>query len=428
MSGGIRSSNFGGDRRAGNLVGRVYDHLWRDIVSASSVLLPPSPFSAAMSQQDAFGRIVTALHDAALDDTLWPSTSALIDEAVGMPSNHMAVFSGHNRDDAELLFGDFYVHGELSELGRIWATTYFPHDERFPRLLHLPDSRLVHVTDIYTEQELKTSPTYNELLRRVDGCNGLNVRMNGPNGLHIGWALGDSDDPNGWGSEQLALIEQLLPHIRQFVRVRQALAAAEAPRASLTQLLDNALVGVLSLDRQGRIAETNAHALRILRRSDGLIDRDGVLRACFLTDNATLQRLIANALPRWGQTASGGSMTIQRSSSRFPLTLHISPVTHRADFGAQRIAVLVLLVDPAERPQIDPACLATSFGLTRAESRVAAALAAGHSVRDIAVATHRTQATVRTHVKQLHRKLGLHTQADLVRLVLTTAGAPLLRA
>ena len=120
-------------------------------------------------------------------------------------------------------------------------------------------------------------------------------------------------------------------------------------------------------------------------------------------------------------------MTVQRSSSRFPLTLHLSPVPHRADFGAQRIAALVLLVDPVERPQVDPACLATTFGLTRAESRVAAALAAGHSVRDIAVATHRTQATVRSHVKQLHRKLGLHTQADLVRLVLTTAGVPLPR-
>lgn len=121
-------------------------------------------------------------------------------------------------------------------------------------------------------------------------------------------------------------------------------------------------------------------------------------------------------------------MTVQRAPGTLPLTLHLSPVPHRADFGAQRIAALMLLVDPVERSQIDPACLVTALGLTRAESRVAAALAAGHSVRDIAVATRRTQATVRAHVKQIHRKLGLHTQADLVRLVLTTAGAPLPRA
>ncbi len=380
-----------------------------------------------MSQQDQFDRIVSGLHDAALDDRLWPSTSALIDDAVGMPGNHLVVISGHSREDAAFLFGDRYDRGELTDKGREYAQNFFSHDERISRVLLLPDSRVVHITTLYTASELKTSLTYNELLCRDDAGDGLNVRMDGPDGLHIGWALPNSDDPLGWRSEQLSLIQQLLPHIRQFVRVRQALAAAEALHTPLTHLLDNALIGVLALDRRGRIAETNARALRILRRDDGLTDRDGVLRACFPTDNAALQRLIANALPRWGQTASGGSMATQRSSSRFPLTLHISPVPHRADFGAQRIAALVLLVDPVERPQIDPAALAATFGLTRAESHVAAALAAGHSVRDIAVATHRTQATVRSHVKQLHRKLSLHTQADLVRLVLTTAGVPLPR-
>ena len=59
--------------------------MWRNIVSAPNVLLLPSLFSAAMSRQDQFDRIVAALHDAALDDTLWPSAAGLIDEAVGMP-------------------------------------------------------------------------------------------------------------------------------------------------------------------------------------------------------------------------------------------------------------------------------------------------------------------------------------------------------
>ena len=381
-----------------------------------------------MSQQDQFDRIVSALHDAALDDTLWPSASILIDEAVGMAGSHLTVVSGHTRDDVELLFGDHYDHGELNGWGRIWARDYFSHDERLPRLLHMPDSQVFHVSEVFPASTLKTSPVYNDLLRRAGGRNGLDLRMDGPDGLHICWGFTDPLGPNGWRSEKITFITQLLPHIRQFVRVRQALAAAEALHTSLTQLLDNALIGVLALDRWGRIVETNARALRILRRGDGLIDRDGILHARSPSDHATLQRLLARALPHWGQTVSGGSMTIQRSSSRFPLTLHISPVSHRADFGARRIAALVLLVDPVERPQIDPACLATTFGLTRAESRVAAALAAGHSVRDIAVATHRTQATVRTHVKQLHRKLSVHTQADLVRLILTTVGVPLPRA
>lgn len=88
----------------------------------------------------------------------------------------------------------------------------------------------------------------------------------------------------------------------------------------------------------------------------------------------------------------------------------------RLDSGAPRIPV-----------QLDSTYLARTFGLTRAESHVAAALVAGNNVRDIAVATRRTQATVRTQVQSIHRKLVVHTQADQVRQMLTTARAPLPR-
>ena len=381
-----------------------------------------------MSQQDNFDRIVSALHDAALDDTGWPHAFALIDEAVGTVGTHLLILSGRTQADLECLF-ESSTYSDRPVLEDLEYTQhYFSHDERVPRFLRLPDSRVVHVPTLYTAREWKTSPTPNELLRRSYGRNGLNVRLDGPEGCSIAWALADSTDPNGWGSAQLTFIERLLPHIRQFVRVRQALAKADALRAPLTLLLDNALIGVLFLDRYGRIIETNARALRILQRGDGVRDEDGFLHARFPSDHATLQHLLAHALPHWGQPVSGGSMTVRRAPGVPPLTLHISPVPHQADFGAQHVAALVLLVDPAERPQIDPASLATTFGLTRAESHVAAALAAGHSVRDIAVATRRTQAAVRWHVRHLHAKLGVSHQADLVRLVLTTAGVPLPRA
>ena len=105
---------------------------------------------------------------------------------------------------------------------------YFPRDERIPRLRQLPDSQLVHVPDLYTEQELKTSPAYNEVLPVGGTQNGLNVRMEGPSGSRIVWAICDPVGTDDWSSDQLDMIRRLLPHIRQFVRVRQALADAGA--------------------------------------------------------------------------------------------------------------------------------------------------------------------------------------------------------
>ena len=63
------------------------------------------------------------------------------------------------------------------------------------------------------------------------------------------------------------------------------------------------------------------------------------------------------------------------------------------------------------------------YGLTPAEADVAAALAEGCTVSEIAATTGRKESTVRWHVKNLHSKLDVHRQADVVRLVLLSAAA-----
>ena len=44
-----------------------------------------------MNNQDAFERILASLYDAMLDETCWPATSALIDEACGITGNGLMV-------------------------------------------------------------------------------------------------------------------------------------------------------------------------------------------------------------------------------------------------------------------------------------------------------------------------------------------------
>lgn len=74
-------------------------------------------------------------------------------------------------------------------------------------------------------------------------------------------------------------------------------------------------------------------------------------------------------------------------------------------------------------PRIDLRILVETYALTPTECRVATALATGMTVREIAVSTGRSENTVRWHVKNLHSKLGVHRQADVVRLVLTAVDA-----
>ena len=199
-----------------------------------------------VSERDTFERLLASLHKAALDPDLWPTTSALIDEAVAAQGNALLIAEGIERD-APMLFAAGYYRGERRpDLERDYLGNYHPWDERVVGLRRLPDSKLVHITELYSEQQLKTSRSYNEFSGRSGGQNSLNVRMDGPDGSNITWAILDPVKGRDWQSAQIQMIERLLPHIRQFVRVRQALANAKALGVSLTRLLDNMRLGVVA--------------------------------------------------------------------------------------------------------------------------------------------------------------------------------------
>ena len=375
-----------------------------------------------MDEQDAFERIVASLYDAMLDDARWPATAALIDETCGLIGNSLLVGEGP-KDDVRVLFVGGYYRGQRREdLEREYLENYHPGDERVPRIRRMPDSRLMHVRELYTAEELKTSPTYNELLLRANKQDSLNVRLDGPEGSHITWGVGDPVDGEGWGASRIAMVTALLPHVRQFVRVRQALVRAEARHTTVTALLDNPRVGVVHLDRRGRVMEANDRARGVLRRGDGLSDRGGALRARVSADQVRLERLVGNALPAAGGAASGGSMLLRRSPVLPPFVVHVKPVdVARPDYGARHVAALVLIVEPGRQPRVKPDVVGRVLELTATESQVAVWLAEGRSVRDMAEATGRTEGAIRWHLQQIYEKQSISRQADLVRLVLSLA-------
>ena len=375
-----------------------------------------------MSEQSAFERILASLYDAMLDDTHWPATSALIDEACGITGNALLVGEGPP-DDIYVTFVGLYYHGQRrTDLEREYLELYHPIDERVPRVRQLPDSHVVPIKDLYTAEELKTSRAYNEALRRGKYQQGLNVRLDGPDRSHMTWNLGDPIASDGWGASQIAMITTLLPHIRQFIRVRQALVRAQAGDTTVTALLENSRIGVLHLDRRGRILAVNDRARRLLRHGEGLSDEDEVLRARAPDDQGRLERLVAEALPTSGAVPVSGSMLLGRVSGVPPFVVHVKPVgVPQPDYGARHVAALVLIVEPGRHPRLDPTLVATILGLTPAESQVAVWLADGKSVRDIATATDLTEGAIYWHLKQIYQKLPISRQVDLVRLVLSIA-------
>ena len=67
-----------------------------------------------MDLQDVLTEVLEALHEATLDDALWPRTSALIDDACGATGNALVV-SERIGDDSRILFRAGYYRGERNE-------------------------------------------------------------------------------------------------------------------------------------------------------------------------------------------------------------------------------------------------------------------------------------------------------------------------
>lgn len=379
-----------------------------------------------MSQQESFDHILASLHEATLDDAHWQETSALIDEACRSKGNMLVFGDGGYRDDLEIFFARFCYGGHrYVELEREYFEVYHPLDERVPRLRRLPDSRPVHVAELYTPDEMKTSEVYNEMLPRSDTGNGLHVRLDGPHGSRIIWSVADPLDDD-WSSAQVEMFERLLPEIRQFVRMRHALVEAGALRTSLTELLDNTRTGVIQLDRRGRVVAANDRAQELLRAGDILSDRGEALHVTSPTDNTKLQELLSRALPPSGAQGESGSMVVKDpcgTPSRVSMVLHVTPVEDReTDVRTWRTAALVLAVEPKEQGRIDRLVLRETLGLSAAETEVAALVGEGYSVPEMKEAIGRGVHTVRWHIKQSLAKVGVSRQADLARIVRIVGG------
>ena len=156
---------------------------------------------------------------------------------------------------------------------------------------------------------------------------------------------------------------------------------------------------------------------------DGLSDRDGVLLgARKAADRLHLEGLVASAVPVVGAIAVSGSMLLGRSSGLPPFVVHVKPVAvPQPDYGARHVAALILIVEPGSQHRIDPDLVARTLGLTPMESRVAAGLAEGRSVDEMAGAMGNTKHAVYWHLQRIYRKLSISRQAELVRLVLSLA-------
>ena len=190
-----------------------------------------------------------------------------------------------------------------------------------------------------------------------------------------------------------------------------------------TEMLDRNPAAIVMLDEHKRIVYANRNAETLRSNGDGIrLSADGITLVR-RQDNDRLQRLIARALSPIAPSGDspGGLMRAPRPSGKRAYTMLVAPTSRQYPaLSTLRPAVCVMISDPDSRRPLSIYRVQGAFGLTEAEARLGALLAAGEELRSAAEKLGITYGTARTRLAGIFQKTETHRQGELIELLLTT--------
>ncbi|HXR87602.1 MAG TPA: LuxR C-terminal-related transcriptional regulator [Stellaceae bacterium] len=226
---------------------------------------------------------------------------------------------------------------------------------------------------------------------------------------------------------------RLVHHMANAERLSRAIDERALDWELPQRILDNMSVGALVADQSGQVRFANAAAEEILAENDGLGRRDNRIQAArSFETNSLLAALRDAAVTGRAEKREGGALLIARPSGKLPYAVVVMPLTATGGAEGKGARALVFVSDLAHRNNELAPRLSQLFGLSKAEARVAAGIAEGRRLTEIAQEFDVRMPTVRTQLRAVLKKVGASRQADLVRIVLAlppmlTPGAEPLR-
>ncbi|MFV0679494.1 helix-turn-helix transcriptional regulator [Ottowia sp.] len=224
---------------------------------------------------------------------------------------------------------------------------------------------------------------------------------------------------------EAALLQSLLPLLQQTIHAR--LRLGQTHWRDRIDALEHHHAAVLLISADGCMIYANGVAQTLLESSSFPLQvQRGVLMALEPDDDARLQALVRSACHTSHARALGGNMAL-REQGRLAAQINVSALRHTQVMGlpVERAACVIVCVLSASSVPCDaPARFRAVFGLSEKEAALAADLARGAVLKDIARYHQIGIATARTHLGHVFRKTGTSHQGELVALLLQTLAAP----
>jgi DNA-binding CsgD family transcriptional regulator len=219
-----------------------------------------------------------------------------------------------------------------------------------------------------------------------------------------------SEQSGDYSERELTAFRPLIHHLGRALQLHWRLDGLYRQAFVCEQALNALAFAVLVVNGKGRIHHLNSAAENILKQMTLFKVVAGHLKSDSLSDQSNILALLANAL-----CGIGGGLRLRDNVSQCKWNLWAVPVRHDTAYSREPQVTLVIS-DSESPPQMD-ALLRHTFGFTKAESKLAQALASGCSAAEYAANNAISITTVRTQMRAIYEKAGVSGQTELVRLL-----------
>ena len=320
-------------------------------------------------------------------------------------------------------------HGIPDEMWALYETHYVGVDPRFSELCRLPSNTPVADQDFIQERQMDQHEYYAEFLAPGDFRYSISSLAVATPKCFQGFTLQRSRNEGPIEGDDRRAFQVLAPHVNRSLAFQVRLAEMRADRLVALEGLNRSVDAIFLADGGGRIAWMNARAETVVNRGDGLSVEHGQLVTSHLGDRDRLAALISGTSAPGLKPVGEDTMPIRRPSGREAFAMRAYPLT--GDHGALRLShagtvhatVMVIVAIPDDQVFPSSGELSAIFEFTPAEARVAAAILDGMTVEDCVRAFRVSRETVRSQLKTVMAKAGVHRQADLVRILLSAVGS-----
>lgn len=356
-------------------------------------------------------RLLDKIYDAATDASLW--SEAVIDIA-DLTGSQGGVLFGFLREREAITF---MHNGRLDDDAH---ATYRARHFRNPWATHMFRQRqgsIVFSDEIQPPHEFRKCAFYDEVLRPQGLLYNAMMPITVDGDFMGAFNILRSPRQGPFSELDRRFFGRLGPHLQRAQMLSLRLDGYRLLQRGEYAVLDRLACGMALLDRRGRVLYAN-RALQALTAEGALTLRNDVLSSHSAIHARQLGQLFHAVL----RGEAGAAIGVPHPQDGRILMVLASSVRSRdfdrfAVLGMRDSAVMVFVFDPAAPMSASPEFLMGAYDLTLTEARVALLSARGQSVARVGGRLNISQNTVKTHLRRVFAKTGVHSQAELACVV-----------